>query len=70
MRLPLVISTATILPMCGRYASFPPAEAMARIFGTVNPMPAQSGALLEVAPTNDCAVARRQAEGSAALSDG
>jgi hypothetical protein len=25
--------------MCGRYASFPPVEAMARIFGTVNPLP-------------------------------
>jgi hypothetical protein len=25
--------------MCGRYASFLPAEAMARIFGTVNPLP-------------------------------
>jgi hypothetical protein len=24
--------------MCGRYASFLPAEAMARIFGTVNPL--------------------------------
>jgi hypothetical protein len=25
--------------MCGRYASFLPAEALARIFGTVNPLP-------------------------------
>jgi hypothetical protein len=25
--------------MCGRYASFLPAEAIARIFGTVNPLP-------------------------------
>ena len=25
--------------MCGRYASFLPAEAMARIFGTWNPLP-------------------------------
>ena len=25
-------------PMRGRYASFLPAEAMARIFGTVNPL--------------------------------
>jgi putative SOS response-associated peptidase YedK len=38
--------------MCGRYASFLPAEAIARIFGTVNPLP-------NVAPTNDCAVVRR-----------
>jgi hypothetical protein len=26
-------------PLCGRYASFLPAEAMARIFGTVNTLP-------------------------------
>jgi hypothetical protein len=25
--------------MCGRYASFLPAEAIARIFGTTNPLP-------------------------------
>jgi len=25
--------------MCGRYASFLPAAAIARIFGTVNPLP-------------------------------
>jgi hypothetical protein len=29
------MDAATIPPMCGRYASFLPAEAMARIFGTV-----------------------------------
>jgi hypothetical protein len=33
------MDAATIPPMCGRYASFLPAEAMARIFGTVNPLP-------------------------------
>jgi len=32
--LALLMDAATILPMCGRYASFLPAEAMARIFGT------------------------------------
>jgi hypothetical protein len=37
--LPLLKDAATIPPMCGRYASFLPAEAMARIFGTVNPLP-------------------------------
>jgi hypothetical protein len=26
-------------PVCRRYASFPPAEAIARIFGSVNPVP-------------------------------
>ena len=38
--------------MCGRYASFLPAEAFARIFGTVNPLP-------NLAPTQDAAVVRR-----------
>jgi hypothetical protein len=33
------MDATTIPPMCGRYASFLPAEAMARIFGTVNPLP-------------------------------
>ena len=33
------MDAATIPPMCGRYASFLPAEAMARIFGTVNRLP-------------------------------
>ena len=28
-----------VVSMCGRYASFLPAEAIARIFGTVNPLP-------------------------------
>jgi hypothetical protein len=34
-----VIGAATIPTMGGRYASFLPAEAIARIFGTVNPPP-------------------------------
>jgi hypothetical protein len=37
MRLPPPIGTANA--MCGRYASFLSAEALARIFGTVNPLP-------------------------------
>ena len=32
------MDATTIPPMCGRYASFLPAEAMARIFGTTNPL--------------------------------
>jgi putative SOS response-associated peptidase YedK len=44
--------------MCGRYASFLPAEAMARIFGTVNPLPNLAPSW-NVAPTNDLAVVRR-----------
>ena len=38
--------------MCGRYASFLPAEAMARIFGTVNPLP-NLAPPWNVAPTQD-----------------
>jgi putative SOS response-associated peptidase YedK len=52
------MDAATIPPMCGRYASFLPAEAMARIFGTVNPLPNLAPSW-NVAPTNDCAVVRR-----------
>ena len=33
------MDAATIPPMCGRYASFLPAEALAWIFGTENPLP-------------------------------
>ena len=47
--------------MCGRYASFLPAEAMARIFGTVNPLPNLAPSW-NVAPTNDLAVVRRHPE--------
>jgi hypothetical protein len=44
--------------MFGRYASFLPAEAIARIFGTVNPL-TNLAPSSNVAPTNDCAVVRR-----------
>jgi putative SOS response-associated peptidase YedK len=47
--------------MCGRYASFLPAEAIARIFGTLNPLPNLAPSW-NVAPTNDCAVVRRHPE--------
>jgi putative SOS response-associated peptidase YedK len=49
------------LPMCGRYASFLPAEAIARIFGTVNPLPNLAPSW-NFAPTNDTAVIRRHRE--------
>jgi putative SOS response-associated peptidase YedK len=52
---------ASILPMCGRYASFLPAEAIARIFGTVNPLPNLAPSW-NVAPTQDAAVVRRHRE--------
>jgi putative SOS response-associated peptidase YedK len=47
--------------MCGRYASFLPAEAIARIFGTVNPLPNLAPSW-NVAPTSDVAVVRRHPE--------
>jgi putative SOS response-associated peptidase YedK len=47
--------------MCGRYASFLPAEAIARIFGTVNPLPNLAPSW-NVAPTSDVAVVRRDPE--------
>jgi len=47
--------------MCGRYASFLPAEAIARIFGTVNPLPDLAPSW-NVAPTSDAAVVRRNPE--------
>ena len=47
--------------MCGRYASFLPAEAIARIFGTTNPLPNLAPSW-NVAPTSDCAVVRRHPE--------
>jgi hypothetical protein len=39
--------------MCGRYASFLPAEAIARIFGTVEPA-AEPGAVLERRADTGC----------------
>jgi putative SOS response-associated peptidase YedK len=47
--------------MCGRYASFLPAEAIACIFGTVNPLPNLPPSW-NVAPTQDAAVVRRNRE--------
>jgi putative SOS response-associated peptidase YedK len=47
--------------MCGRYGSFLPAEAIVRIFGTVNPLPNLAPSW-NVAPTADCAVVRRHPE--------
>ena len=47
--------------MCGRYASFLPAEAMARTFGTSNPLPNLAPSW-NVAPAQDAAVVRRHPE--------
>jgi len=47
--------------MCGRYASFLPAEAVARLFHTVNPIP-NVAASWNVAPRQDAMVIRRHPE--------
>ena len=44
--------------MCGRYASFLPAEFIARLFATVNPLP-NLMPTWNMAPTNDAPVVRR-----------
>jgi putative SOS response-associated peptidase YedK len=48
--------------MCGRYASFLPAEALARIFGTVNRLP-NLELTWNMAPTRDAPVVRLSREG-------
>ena len=47
--------------MCGRYASFLPAEAVARLFHTVNRLPNFSPTW-NMAPTQDAMVVRRHPE--------
>jgi putative SOS response-associated peptidase YedK len=47
--------------MCGRYASFLPAEAVARLFHTVNRLPDFSPTW-NIAPTQDAMVVRRHPE--------
>jgi putative SOS response-associated peptidase YedK len=47
--------------MCGRYASFLPAEAIARIFGAVKPLPNLAPSW-NVAPTQSALVVRRHPE--------
>jgi putative SOS response-associated peptidase YedK len=48
--------------MCGRYASFLPAEALARIFSTVNPLP-NLAPTWNMAPTKDAPVVRLHSNG-------
>ena len=52
--------------MCGRYASFLPAEALARIFGTVNPLP-NLETTWNMAPTRDAPVVRLSKDGERRL---
>jgi putative SOS response-associated peptidase YedK len=47
--------------MCGRYASYLPPEAIARLFGTVNPLP-NLQPTWNLAPTHDAPVVRRHPE--------
>ena len=46
-----------LAPMCGRYASFLPAEFIARLFATVNPLP-NFAPTWNMAPTKDAPVVR------------
>ena len=48
--------------MCGRYASFLPAEAIASLFRTVNPLP-NVAPFWNIAPTQPAMVIRRRPEG-------
>jgi putative SOS response-associated peptidase YedK len=48
--------------MCGRYASFLPAEALARLFGAVNPLP-NLEPTWNMAPTRDAPVVRLSRDG-------
>jgi putative SOS response-associated peptidase YedK len=48
--------------MCGRYASYLPAEFIARLFGTVNPLP-NLQPTWNLAPTDDAPVVRLAANG-------
>jgi putative SOS response-associated peptidase YedK len=48
--------------MCGRYASYLPPELIARLFGTVNPLP-NLQPTWNVAPTDDAPVVRAAANG-------
>jgi putative SOS response-associated peptidase YedK len=48
--------------MCGRYASYLPPEFIARLFGTVNPLP-NLKPTWNLAPTDDAPVVRRAANG-------
>src|ERR1700732_4986293 len=49
--------------MCGRYASFLPAEAVARLFHTVDPLP-NVAPTWNMAPTSDAMVVRHHPETS------
>jgi putative SOS response-associated peptidase YedK len=48
--------------MCGRYASYLPAELIARLFGTVNPLP-NLQPTWNLAPTDDAPVVRPATNG-------
>ena len=54
--------SSQMLAMCGRYASFLPAEALARTFGTVNPLP-NFERTWNMAPTRDGPVIRLARDG-------
>jgi hypothetical protein len=61
-----LIGAAIIRPICGRYASFLPVEALAS-FGTVNLLPNLAPSW-NVAPTQGAAVVRRHPDTGGAIS--
>jgi putative SOS response-associated peptidase YedK len=60
-RLRSVRYQTTFRAMCGRYAAFLPAEAVARLFHTINPLPNVAPSW-NVAPTQQAMVVRRHPE--------
>jgi putative SOS response-associated peptidase YedK len=60
---PLIVGEHSEVPetalMCGRYASFLPADAIAQLFSTVNPLP-NAAPSWNVAPTQNAMVVRRR----------
>ena len=57
----LVRLSPQVILMCGRYASFLPAKAVARLFHTVNPLP-NFAPTWNMAPTQDAMVVRHHPE--------
>jgi putative SOS response-associated peptidase YedK len=61
-RLEFLAADNHVTVMCGRYASFLPAEAIAKMFGTVNPLPNLTPTW-NMAPTMDAPIIRLAREG-------
>ena len=60
-RSPILVWNLPVVVMCGRYAHFLPAEAIAKIFGTVNTLP-NITPIWNMAPTRNTARPHRSEE--------